>query len=91
MFLNIHPTFTDQFSIFSAEKKTVLFISHCEIFSVYESIHYGVPILGIPVLYDQFTNAAITEHLGIGLKIDYENITEELLLSSINKILNEKR
>ncbi|XP_065201051.1 UDP-glucosyltransferase 2-like isoform X2 [Planococcus citri] len=74
-----------------AEEKTVLFLSHCGIFSIYEAIHYSIPILCIPVLYDQFSNAAIMENLGIGLKIDYRNITEELLSGSIYEILNQKR
>ena len=41
-----------------AHNKTRLFISHCGLNAVLEAVHYGVPILAVPLSADPFHHAA---------------------------------
>uniref|UniRef100_A0A182NMI7 Uncharacterized protein n=1 Tax=Anopheles dirus TaxID=7168 RepID=A0A182NMI7_9DIPT len=67
-----------------------LHITHGGLLSMMETVHYGKPILGVPLAGDQeiLVNRAI--EAGYGLKLDYQNVTEELVLDAINRMLNEK-
>uniref|UniRef100_A0A182QH93 Uncharacterized protein n=1 Tax=Anopheles farauti TaxID=69004 RepID=A0A182QH93_9DIPT len=67
-----------------------LHITHGGLLSMMESVHYGKPILGLPLAGDQeiLVNRAI--EAGYGLKLDYQNVTEELVLDTINRMLNDQ-
>ncbi|XP_053666785.1 UDP-glycosyltransferase UGT5-like [Anopheles marshallii] len=66
-----------------------LHITHGGLLSMMETVHYGKPILGLPLVGDQeiLVNRAV--EAGYGIKLDYQNITEEGVLVAINQILNE--
>uniref|UniRef100_A0A182YIH4 UDP-glycosyltransferases domain-containing protein n=1 Tax=Anopheles stephensi TaxID=30069 RepID=A0A182YIH4_ANOST len=66
-----------------------LHITHGGLLSMMETVHYGKPILGLPLAGDQeiLVNRAV--EAGYGLKLDYQNVTEEGILEAINQILNE--
>ncbi|XP_040157906.1 UDP-glycosyltransferase UGT5-like [Anopheles arabiensis] len=65
-----------------------LHITHGGLLSMMETVHYGKPIVGLPLAGDQeiLVNRAI--EAGFGLKLDYQNITEEQVLHTINEMLN---
>ena len=75
----------------AAHPKVILFISHAGIYSTYEAIHFSVPMLTFPVLYDQFSNAATIENLEIGISLDLRNLNEQHLTSNINLILRDEK
>lgn len=60
-------------------------------FSTIESVHFAVPLLTFPVFYDQFTNAAITRDLGIGLSLNLQELDESSLLMSINEVIQSRK
>ncbi|XP_035910675.1 UDP-glycosyltransferase UGT5-like [Anopheles stephensi] len=66
-----------------------LHVTHGGLLSMMETVHYGKPILGLPLAGDQeiLVNRAV--EAGYGLKLDYQNVTEEGILEAINQILNE--
>merc|ERR1712200_102772 len=70
---------------------TVLFISHCGMNGVSESVYYRVPILGMPIFADQSDNAAKIKDRGIGLIVDRHNIAGEEVERSINEIINNPK
>lgn len=63
-----------------------LFISHGGMSGMYEAIDSGVPILGIPLFFDQPHNIANVVHWGAGLMLDHNTLTKDLLLNAINEI-----
>ncbi|XP_065208653.1 UDP-glucosyltransferase 2-like [Planococcus citri] len=74
-----------------AHPKVILFITHSGIFSTFEAIYFGVPMLTFPILYDQFTNAALIKSLGTGLPLELRNLNEQSLTSSINEVIQNNK
>ncbi|CAK1543150.1 unnamed protein product [Leptosia nina] len=70
-----------------AHPKVVAFFSHCGQLGTTEAVHHGVPILGMPILADQFANAAIIEEQRLGVHVDINKVTKEMLLEKFNTIL----
>ena len=68
-----------------------LFITHGGLLSTQEAIHRGVPLVGIPIFADQHYNLARIVSAGIGIKLDYENITTESVTWALNEVLNNQR
>lgn len=66
----------------------VAFITHAGLSGIYEALHSAVPMVLMPVFFDQMSNAAILEQLGLGVNLDPFTITEETLKNSLDKIIN---
>ncbi|XP_038217915.1 UDP-glycosyltransferase UGT5-like [Zerene cesonia] len=69
--------------------KMRLFISQGGLQSTEEAIDAGIPLLGIPLIGDQWYNVEKYEHFKIGLKVDLETITEGSLKQAIDKLIND--
>ncbi|CAG9792436.1 unnamed protein product [Diatraea saccharalis] len=67
--------------------KVKLFITQGGMQSTDEAIDAGVPLIGIPMLGDQWYNVEHYVHHKIGLQVDIETITEEKLKHAIELIL----
>ncbi|XP_027153201.1 beta-D-glucosyl crocetin beta-1,6-glucosyltransferase-like [Coffea eugenioides] len=70
------------------------FVSHCGWNSVIESIYYGVPLLALPMLYDQFINARLAVEIGVGIEIlkdEDGQIKRAEVTKVINKVVVEKK
>ncbi|XP_025207086.1 UDP-glucuronosyltransferase 2B37-like [Melanaphis sacchari] len=70
--------------------KVKLFISHGGMSGVYEALDGGVPVLGIPLFYDQPRNI---EHLvlaGMAISMDLLSATKEKLTNVISKLINDE-
>ncbi|VVC25654.1 UDP-glucuronosyl/UDP-glucosyltransferase [Cinara cedri] len=68
-----------------------LFITHGGNSGVIEAISAGIPVLGIPIFFDQPRNLELFEHWGSGLWEDYSNFTKESFVGKIKKILGDPR
>ncbi|CAG7724754.1 unnamed protein product [Allacma fusca] len=66
-----------------------LFITHGGLLSTQEAIQHGVPLVGIPISFDQDMNMHSAESSGIGIKIEIIGLTEHTLESAIIRVLNE--
>ncbi|KAJ8708778.1 hypothetical protein PYW08_010160 [Mythimna loreyi] len=69
--------------------KIKLFITQGGLQSTDEAITAGVPLIGIPMLGDQWYNVEKYEYHKIGVGLDMETITEEDLHNAINKIVKD--
>lgn len=58
---------------------------------VYESVDAGVPVLGVPLFYDQPRNIQNLVNLGMALSLNIEKITKKTISSAINQLLNDQR
>lgn len=66
-----------------------MFITQGGLQSIEEAIVYEVPILGIPLFGDQFHNIKRVAHLGIGIELNFETLTKEILVNSIKNMVEK--
>jgi MGT family glycosyltransferase len=69
-------------------KRAALCITHAGLNTVLESLAEGVPMVAIPVGYDQPGVAARIAHHGVGEFVDIEDLTVERVRGLIEKVLN---
>ncbi|XP_017875038.1 UDP-glucuronosyltransferase 1-3-like [Ceratina calcarata] len=67
-----------------------LFIQQGGLQSTEEAIHHGVPMIGIPMMFDQFYRVQKLESLGIGRKLEVEEINEDTFHEVVYDVLNNK-
>ena len=73
-------------------KRADLFITHCGMNSVLETIKYGVPVIGLPLDVDQPANALrICDKLSFGIRLNPEAFTPNQLADSIDQVLSNKK
>lgn len=79
------------FCYISAHPNCVLFITHGGLLSTTETVHFGVPIIGIPIFADQFTNIGHAVHRGFAKKVDLSYSVAEDLKIAIKDILENPK
>ncbi|XP_060709181.1 UDP-glucuronosyltransferase 2A2-like [Hemiscyllium ocellatum] len=67
--------------------KTRAFIAHGGTNGVYEAIYHGVPVVGIPLLFDQFDNLLKLETRGAAKVINVANMQSTDLLQALNEVI----
>jgi glucuronosyltransferase len=68
-----------------------LFITHGGFLSTQETIHRGVPVVGIPIMADQKLNMFHAVSSGFGIQLDFENITTKSLEWALKEVLTNPR
>ncbi|XP_057380721.1 UDP-glucosyltransferase 2-like [Daphnia carinata] len=71
--------------------KVRLFITHGGLFSNQEAVFHGVPLIVLPVFADQPINAQKAQDDGYAIRLDWDNLNEEILFNSIQIILKDPR
>nr|XP_014286924.1 UDP-glucuronosyltransferase 2B17-like [Halyomorpha halys] len=74
-----------------AHKNCVLFITHGGYLSISEAVHFGVPLVGIPIFGDQAKNLVLVEDAGYGRTLKFRNITRDTVAWTVNEVLSNKR
>ncbi|KAG6460586.1 UDP-glucosyltransferase 2 [Manduca sexta] len=69
--------------------KVKLFITQGGIQSTDEAITAGVPLLGIPMMADQWFNVERYVQLKIGVRLDLNDITQDTLKNAINTVIED--
>lgn len=68
----------------------VVFVSHCGMNSIHESLYYGKPILALPFFGDQHYNAARLVDLGVALKINKRNFSRIDVSDKVHQLLHNQ-
>ncbi|XP_054161696.1 NDP-glycosyltransferase YjiC-like [Oppia nitens] len=68
-----------------------LFITHGGNNSITESMYFGKPMIVCPIFMDQFDNAQIVDDRGYGIRLNPYECSEQQLLQSIDKLLNDTK
>lgn len=74
----------------SVLRQADIFVTHGGMNSISEALVYGVPMVVIPFMSDQPTNARRIEELGLGKKLDYRMINSELLRKTVLSVMNDE-
>jgi zeaxanthin glucosyltransferase len=72
-------------------KRAVLCITHAGLNTTLEALAQGVPMVAIPIGYDQPGVAARIAHHGVGEFMEVEHLTVEGLSERIQRVLNNPR
>ncbi|XP_062922123.1 UDP-glucuronosyltransferase 2C1-like [Mobula hypostoma] len=67
---------------------TRVFISHCGTNGIYEAIYHGVPVIGMPLIFDQFDNLLRLESRGAAKVLNVATMHSTDLLKVLNEVIN---
>jgi len=66
-----------------------LFVSHGGTNGIYEAIYHGVPIVGIPIAFDQADNLSRLRAKGVAQVIDVSELDRKTFLKAVQEVLQE--
>lgn len=69
--------------------KTVAFVSHGGTNGLYEAIYHGVPVVGLPLVFDQFDNLVRLEARGAATLLDATTLESGQLLDALGEVLTQ--
>jgi UDP:flavonoid glycosyltransferase YjiC (YdhE family) len=59
--------------------------------SMIEASRCAIPVVVIPIFLDQFRNSQMSVKHGTGIALDRRQVTGEILIEALEKVLNDKR
>jgi MGT family glycosyltransferase len=65
-----------------------LVITHAGNNTTTEALHFGKPMVCLPLFWDQYDNAQRMDELGFGIRLDSYRVTPEELKDAVNGVLN---
>ncbi|KAL0818874.1 hypothetical protein ABMA28_008191 [Loxostege sticticalis] len=68
-----------------------LFITHAGLLSSTEAVHFGVPVIGVPISYDQYININSAVDRGYALQVTLSYNLPKDLKSAIDVVFNNPR
>lgn len=71
--------------------KTKAFVTHGGTNGIYEAIYHGVPMLGLPLIFDQFDNMIRLEARGVAQVLDVATLDVDTLTQALRDILDENQ
>lgn len=90
IFLSYASSFLVSLLMFTGHSKTLAFYSHAGFGGTTEAIHYGVPMIAMPIVGDQPSNAAVIEESELGIQLQYRDLTKDNLVAALKTVLDPK-
>ncbi|KAG7176565.1 UDP-glucuronosyltransferase 2B14-like 3 [Homarus americanus] len=75
--------------MFTGHKNLRLFVTHCGIHSASEAVYHGVPVLGLPITFEQPRKCARIARRGEGLVLQWEQLTPEAIIDSVYTLVHD--
>lgn len=69
----------------------VAFITHCGISGIYEAIDSSTPMILMPVIFDEMSNAAILDRIGAGIQLNMLSLEREELIQALKSIIYDDK
>nr|XP_025743015.1 UDP-glucuronosyltransferase 2B31-like isoform X3 [Callorhinus ursinus] len=69
--------------------KTKVFVTHGGANGIYEAIHHGIPMVGIPLFADQPDNIAYMKAKGAAVSLDFHTLSSADLLNALRMVIND--
>ncbi len=66
-----------------------LLITHGGNNTTCEGFHFGLPMIGLPLFWDQYDNAQRLDETGFGARLPTYDWTEEQLIGTVNRLLHD--
>lgn len=85
----IEPWFLQQSIL--AHPSVKLFITHGGMLSTIEAVYFAKPIIGIPIVFDEYLNMAVTQQNQYGISIPFEQLTEYKMRQALHDIFSKPR
>lgn len=73
---------------FSEHKNIKAFVTHGGMMGTQEAIYYGVPMVGVPVFFDQHFNLKSYVQRKIAIKLNYDEVTDKTFTNALKEILH---
>lgn len=86
-----YNNYTTNFCMVPGHPNLKLFITQGGLQSTDEAISAGVPLIGIPLLADQWYNVQKYVRHHIGVQLDIESLTEEKLIKAVVTVTGDRR
>ncbi|XP_035292700.1 UDP-glucuronosyltransferase 2B7 isoform X1 [Cricetulus griseus] len=67
--------------------KTKVFVTHGGANGIYEAIHHGIPMVGIPLFAEQHDNIAHMVAKGAAISLDFHTMTSSDLLNALKEVI----
>jgi UDP:flavonoid glycosyltransferase YjiC (YdhE family) len=67
-----------------------LLITHGGNNTTCEGFHFGLPMIGLPLFWDQYDNAQRLDETGFGARLPTYDWTDEQLIGTVNRLLDDE-
>lgn len=74
-----------------AHPRIKVFITQGGIQSIEEAIYYGIPVIGYPILWDQYYQVRNIVRLGVGIYLQRDTISKENIETIVHEVVNNKK
>lgn len=75
----------------AAHPNVKVFLSHGGLLSLQETIFHATPVLALPIFGDQPKVAALIQNEGYGRRLEWEELTVDLLVETLQEIISNPR
>ncbi|KAG7258775.1 LOW QUALITY PROTEIN: hypothetical protein CRUP_008535 [Coryphaenoides rupestris] len=69
--------------------KTKLFVAHGGTNGIQEAIYHGVPLLGLPLMFDQLDNFSKVKARGVAKVLELSTVNKDSFLSALKEVLHQ--